>query len=483
MTARRGGNDQCVITWELEGQLGKNRLIPGSVMQDPTTFLQVGSHKDLARYVMAALRQLGLQLVRIGAGDWWSGNAQWDAWKMDSEKFYGILDNWADAALAEGMQIIFTCLGFADGSYHKENEPLWDTSSQQHHDANTYVGSVAKHFKGHAGVYAIEWGNETDHDLIAYDYWHRLYPEEVAKDASGKVTDTMVGYRKRLDAYCAFVESAIDGSTAVAGDGAPPVIMGHALIGAMFCVTAYHWDAVNQYHVVDGWDFVRGDRAFLKRPNDYQKIPSAHIYWFGAKKADFKSDMAASFAAYCNARGVTGLVGEYGDLRTSAAWYVKDVEDAFLELGLDSCAMRLAPRSGFPLTSLPTPSPAPVETPVETPAPVADPVPEPSDSSSPTQETTEEERTEQPSEGEQPAVEEPEDGEAGEETPEAEEPANEAPSEPDPPAASEPEEEDERPSNPSPETVPEPETHIGRGFVFWRVVEWILGLWGKITKR
>lgn len=401
--AKRGVNDQCVMAWEIEGQLGKNRLVMGSTAIDPTTFVSAGSHRDLARYIMAAMRQYGLDLVRIGAGDWWSGNAQWDAWKLNPAAFNAMLDNWADAARAEGLQLIFTCLGFADGSYHRENEPLWNNASAEQQAANEFVGAVARHLKGRPEIYAVEWGNETDHDLIAEHYWLAKYPD----------------YQARLDAYCAFVKHALETSTAIAGNGAPPIIMGHALIGAMFCVSKWHWEGAK--FVVDGWDFTRNDRDFLKRPNDHQAIPSAHIYWFGAPIKDFLSDMPSAFARYCTARGVTGLVGEHGDLRTGAAWYVKEVEDGFAALGLDSCAMRLASintapqaRTGFPLLYLPSPAPdIPPVTPV---------VPPSEDSSEPAQETPEE-----PAEPQDPPVEPPSEQEPIVDPPEDDKPAVEPP--------------------------------------------------------
>jgi len=163
------------------------------------------------------------------------------------------------------------------------------------------------------------------------------------------------------------------------------------------------------------------------------------------------------------------VFGETGALYYGGI-YDAQMSQVLDDLGVDRCWMiRWWDPTKYTVPSIPTRipySPAPVETPTETPV-------EPSpDSSSPAQEPPEEPSGEQPSE----------------ETPEDEGPADEAPDE-DPPEADGPEGADDGetsdpgeavplPTEPSPETGP----RVGPGFVLWRIVEWIIGLFNKVKR-
>jgi len=341
---------------------------------------------------MAGLHELGVQLLRIGAGDTWSSKIQYSAWKNNPTRFYQALDAYADAALEHGLQLVITCLGFADGSYDKDRVTLYDASSQDFADACAFVGDVARHFAGHRGVYCIEFANEPDHDYYAFNHWLPKYPD----------------YATRLAKFGAWVKAAVDLSGQLAGEGHAVITMGHALIGAMFCVETYHWSESDGRYIADTWNYARNGKDYLKIPNDPCPVPSIHAYSFGAPVSDFTNDWITPFAAYCKGRAVTGLVGEHGDLRTAAAWYLKDLEDAMSLAGLYSCAMRLAPRDGFPLTSEPVVTSSTIDTPAPDETPVEDPTSseiEPPAQETP--ETTEEPVIETPGEATEPGQEEP----------------------------------------------------------------------------
>lgn len=376
-----GVNDQCVIAWILEGKVGQNRLFLGSTKTDPTTAMNASDIKDLARRTMAGLVSLNVPKLRIGAGDRWSSNIMYGTWKNNPTKFYQVLDAYADAARELGVQLTITCLGFADAEYDQERTAIFDPASQEFANAMAYCGDVAKHYGGHAGVELVEITNESDHDLYAFNYWLKLYPD----------------YATRLAKYSAWVKAAYDLTVQLAGEGHAVVGMGHALVGAMFCVDTYHWDSTSSRYVADTWNYSRNNKDYLKVPNDPLPRPTAHFYWFGASTADFTNDWISPFASYCKGRGVRGYVGEHGDLRTGAAWYVKDIEAAMTEAGLDSFAMRLAPRDGFPLSSEPI---------IDTPAPDEPVVEDPTSSIEPPAQGTTEETTEPPT-SEEPGQEPP----------------------------------------------------------------------------
>lgn len=414
------------------------------------------------------LAQRGVKVCRCYGHDYQA--KQVFTWAGKEKVAADILET-LDAAQIYGVRVIPTLGGFSDKKTCAQGYALFDKNSQENKEFKQLLAYVADAIHGHPALIVLEALNEPDYlacisgakDTGTEAYWLKHFPE---------------GGMQLLKGYAAWQTDLLDGARALMRCPGTPLGNGTAMDSSLYS------DRTGNPAMPWGTEECIGTIIPLMAAGCDVWTP--HLYQHDDNDNALlvlKRDKITSLVAAAKRAGKQLVLGEAGGLYRGGIWTAKlqAVYDAYPDLIVCWMIRSWDPKvyERPPIPQRVPYSPAPTETPTNPPV-------EPSiDPSDPAQEPPDEPEVtpEEPAEPQEPAEEEPTGGETGEETPEDDKPANEPPSE-DPPEADSPEEtehpnSDKGPSEPSPETGP----RIGPGFVLWRVIEWILEAWGKLSKR
>lgn len=358
-----------------------------------------------------------------------------------------------DAAQSFGIRCILTLGGLSDVNTWQQAKKLLDVNSQEFYNFKVFMARVADQLSGHPALELLEALNEADFMNVITGHWLKEFP---------------AGGMQLLRGYAQWQTALLDGVRALQKRPGTPLGMGTAMDGTLFCDS--------RGNAAMPWGTDQCIKEIIPLMGAGCDIWTPHVYLMEDNPTHLKVFAEQKLPSFIKAAKLAGkqlVLGEAGGLYRGGIWtpQLQTVFDAYPDLVvcwmIRSWDPKIWTRPSIPARVPYSYSPAPTETITEP------PVEEPSIPSDPAQEPPEEPSGEQPNE----------------ETPEDEGPAYEAPDE-HPPEADGPEGADDGetsdpgeavplPAEPSPETGP----RVGPGFVLWRVVEWILEAWSKMTRK
>lgn len=147
---------------------GDNQIFPnfaGTIPCESATELW-GKYFTLAEYY-------GLDLVRIGAGDKWGTDLQYNAWSQHHDEYIALLESMARYADAHGVKVILVLAGTQDypAPYFGATDNSFSVTSQAYANYIAYARDTMSHLADDPGIAIIDMWNEPDHNRCWAKYW------------------------------------------------------------------------------------------------------------------------------------------------------------------------------------------------------------------------------------------------------------------------------------------------------------------------
>jgi len=161
----------AILSW-IEGQsstyAGKNQIFPGfaGTISCSNSSEFWGKYFTLAEYY-------DLDLIRIGAGDKWGTDIQYEAWANHHDQYITLLEQMARYADAHGVKIILVLAGTQDypAPYFGAADNSFTITSQAYANYITYARDTMTCLADDCGIGIIDLWNEPDHNYAWSKYW------------------------------------------------------------------------------------------------------------------------------------------------------------------------------------------------------------------------------------------------------------------------------------------------------------------------
>jgi hypothetical protein len=147
---------------------GDNQIFPsfGGTIPCSNSSQLWGKYFTLAEYY-------GLDLVRIGAGDKWGTDLQYNAWHDHHDQYISLLVEMADYAEAHGVKVILVLAGTQDypAPYFGAADNSFSVTSTAYANYIAYAQDTMTCLKDVPGIGVVDVWNEPDHNLAWSKYW------------------------------------------------------------------------------------------------------------------------------------------------------------------------------------------------------------------------------------------------------------------------------------------------------------------------
>ncbi|MBI0583024.1 MAG: PKD domain-containing protein [Methanomassiliicoccus sp.] len=192
--------DTTALAFAIQTYIDGNRNVAGwtSVFNAPDT----GSHVPVTpndtpdafwNQYFAQMEYYGVNLVRIGAGDTWGTEHQYDAWENHREEYFDLLHTMSYYAQAHGVWLAFVVAGAQEyPTYHYGGSgSVFDPSSSAYANYIEYSKSTMVELEKENAIAMYDLFNEPDHNNIHAQYWHgdkvrfNQWSNAVADDTAG----------------------------------------------------------------------------------------------------------------------------------------------------------------------------------------------------------------------------------------------------------------------------------------------------------
>jgi hypothetical protein len=173
--------DTTALAFAIETYIDGNRNVAGwtSVFNAPDT----GTHVPVTpndtpdafwNQYFAQMKHYGVNLVRIGAGDTWGTEHQYDAWKNHRQEYFDMLHTMSYYAQAHGVWLCFVVAGAQEyPTYHYYGSgSVFDPSSSAFANYVEYSKSTMVELENENAIAMYDLFNEPDHNNINSNYWH-----------------------------------------------------------------------------------------------------------------------------------------------------------------------------------------------------------------------------------------------------------------------------------------------------------------------
>ncbi|MDW5562299.1 MAG: PKD domain-containing protein [Methanomassiliicoccus sp.] len=173
--------DTTALAFAIEAYIDGKTNVAGwtSVFNAPDTgnHIPVSPHDSADAFwnqYFAQMKYYGVNLVRIGAGDTWGTEHQYDAWKNHQEEYFDLLHTMAYYAQANGVWLCFVLAGaqeYPTYDYYGSGS-VFDPSSTAFANYIDYCKSNMVELEKENSIAMYDVFNEPDHNNVNSYYWH-----------------------------------------------------------------------------------------------------------------------------------------------------------------------------------------------------------------------------------------------------------------------------------------------------------------------
>jgi hypothetical protein len=173
--------DTTALAFAIETFIDGNRDVAGwtSVFNSPDT----GTHVAVTpndtpdafwNQYFAQMKYYGVNLVRIGAGDTWGTEHQYEAWKNNQAEYFDLLHTMSYYAQANGVWLCFVLAGAQEYPtyYYYGSGSVFDPSSTAFANYVEYSKSTMVELENENAIAMYDLFNEPDHNNVNSYYWH-----------------------------------------------------------------------------------------------------------------------------------------------------------------------------------------------------------------------------------------------------------------------------------------------------------------------
>jgi hypothetical protein len=173
--------DTTALAFAIETFIDGNRDVAGwtSVFNAPDT----GTHVPVTpndtpdafwNQYFSQMKYYGVNLVRIGAGDTWGTEHQYEAWMNNQEEYFDLLHSMSYYAQANGVWLCFVVAGAQEyPTYdYSGSGSVFDPSSSAFANYVEYSISTMVELENENAIAMYDLFNEPDHNNVNSNYWH-----------------------------------------------------------------------------------------------------------------------------------------------------------------------------------------------------------------------------------------------------------------------------------------------------------------------
>ncbi len=173
--------DTTALAFAIDNYINGNTAVAGwtSVFNTPDT----GGHVPVTpndtpdkfwNQYFAQMKYYGVNLVRIGAGDTWGTELQYNAWMNHREQYFDLLHSMSYYAQANGVWLCFVVAGAQEypTAYYGGSGSVFDPSSSAFANYVTYAKATMVELEHENAIATYDLFNEPDHNNVNANYWH-----------------------------------------------------------------------------------------------------------------------------------------------------------------------------------------------------------------------------------------------------------------------------------------------------------------------
>ena len=173
--------DTTALAFAIEAYIYGNSMFAGwtSVFNAPDTGNHVPVTPDNTadafwNQYFAQMKYYGVNLVRIGAGDTWGTEIQYEAWKNHQDEYFQLLHTMSYYAQANGVWLCFVLAGAQEYPtyYYYGSGSVFDPTSSAFANYVEYSKSTMVEMESENSIAMYDTFNEPDHNNVNSNYWH-----------------------------------------------------------------------------------------------------------------------------------------------------------------------------------------------------------------------------------------------------------------------------------------------------------------------
>ena len=173
--------DTTALQYAIMAYVNGDKTVAGrnSVFSGPDTSANGGkisqnaTAEEFWHQYFALLNYYGCNLVRIGAGDTWGTQLQYEAWADHRDSYISLLKTMCNEAMEHGVWICLVLAGSQEYPTYqfRSSGSVFDTSSSAYSNYITYCNDMMLLLESENAIAMYDMFNEPDHNNCNTNYW------------------------------------------------------------------------------------------------------------------------------------------------------------------------------------------------------------------------------------------------------------------------------------------------------------------------